>query len=127
MQKGIRCGVILHRKSMSTIKGMAVKASRTVQDKEFYTSQNVCVLHTNDSSISEKLKWFVATSITASCGNYEAFTDELNRHIRTDFIIRILMNKTNQPDWAYMEEYMRKVEERVKTTIEELEVSLSTK
>lgn len=117
MQKGIRCGVILHRKSMSAIKGMAVKASRTVQDKEFYTSQNVCVLHTNDSSISEKLKWFVAASITASCGNYEAFTDELNRHIRTDFIIRILMNKTNQPDWAYMEEYMKMVQEKTENVL----------
>lgn len=104
--------MILHRKSMSTIKGMAVKASRTVQDKEFYTSQNVCVLHTNDSSISEKLKWFVATSITASCGNYEAFTDELNRHIRTDFIIRLPVDKVGQPDWVYMEEYMEIVQEK---------------
>lgn len=88
-----------------------------VQDKEFYTSQNVCVLHTDDPSITERAKWFVSASITASCGNYEAFTDELNRHIRTDFIIRLPVDKTSQPDWAYMEEYMRKVEERVKKTI----------
>lgn len=83
-----------------------------VQDKEFYTSQNVCVLHTDDHSITERAKWFVAASITASCGNYEAFTDELNRHIRTDFIIRLPVDKTGQPDWAYMEEYMRKVERK---------------
>ena len=88
-----------------------------VQDKEFYTSQNVCVLHTDNHSITERAKWFVAASITASCGNYEAFTDELNRHIRTDFIIRLPIDKTGQPDWAYMEEYVRKVEERVKKTI----------
>lgn len=74
-----------------------------VQDKEFYTSQNVCVLHTDDPSITERAKWFVSASITASCGNYEAFTDELNRHIRTDFIIRLPVDKTSQPDWAYME------------------------
>lgn len=83
-----------------------------VQDKEFYTSQNVCVLHTDDHSITERAKWFVAASITASCGNYEAFTEELNRHIRTDFIIRLPMDKTGQPDWAYMEEYMRKMERK---------------
>lgn len=88
-----------------------------VQDREFYTSQNVCVLHTDDHSITERAKWFVSASITASCGNYEAFTDELNRHIRTDFIIRLPVDKTGQPDWAYMEEYMRKVEEQVKKTI----------
>lgn len=88
-----------------------------VQDREFYTSQNVCVLHTDDPSITERVKWFVAASITASCGNYEAFTDELNRHIRTDFTIRLPVDKTCQPDLAYMEEYMREVEERVKKTI----------
>lgn len=88
-----------------------------VQDREFYTSQNVCVLHTDDHSITERAKWFVSASITASCGNYEAFTDELNRHIRTDFIIRLPVDKTGQPDWAYMEEYMRKVKEQVKKTI----------
>ena len=88
-----------------------------VQDREFYTSQNVCVLHTDDYSITERAKWFVSASITASCGNYEAFTDELNRHIRTDFIIRLPVDKTGQPDWAYMEEYMRKVEEKVKNVL----------
>lgn len=102
---------------MSAIKGMAIKASRTVQDKKFYTSQNVCVLHTNDPSISEKSKWFVATSITASCGNYEAFTDELNRHIRTDFIIRLPIDKTDQPDWVYMEEYMKMVQEKTENVL----------
>lgn len=88
-----------------------------VQDREFYTSQNVCVLHTDDHSITERAKWFVSASITASCGNYEAFTDELNRHIRTDFIIRLPVDKTGQPDWAYMEEYMRKVEEKVENVL----------
>lgn len=88
-----------------------------VQDREFYTSQNVCVLYTDDHSITERAKWFVSASITASCGNYEAFTDELNRHIRTDFIIRLPVDKTGQPDWAYMEEYMRKVEEKTENTL----------
>lgn len=92
-----------------------------VQDREFYTSQNVCVLHTDNPSITERVKWFVAASITASCGNYEAFTNELNRHIRTDFIIRLPMGKTGQPDWVYMEEYMRKVEEKAKNILNHFE------
>lgn len=41
--------------------------------------------------------------------------------------IMLPIDKTGQPDWAYMEKYMRKVEERVKATIGELKVSLSTK
>lgn len=95
-----------------------------VQDREFYTSQNVCVLHTDDPSITERVKWFVAASITASCGNYEAFTDELNRHIRTDFTIRLPVDKTGQPDWGYMEEYMRKVEEQVKEIMGKYEMTV---
>lgn len=74
-------------------------------------------LYTDDHSITERAKWFVSASITASCGDYEAFTDELNRHIRTDFIIRLPVDKTGQPDWAYMEEYMRKVEEKTENTL----------
>lgn len=95
-----------------------------VQDREFYTSQNVCVLHTDDPSITERVKWFVAASITASCGNYEAFTDELNRHIRTDFTIRLPVDKSGQPDWGYMEEYMRKVEEQVKEIMGKYEMTV---
>lgn len=35
--------------------------------------------------------------------------------------IMLPIDKTGQPDWAYMEEYMRKVEERVKATMGKLE------
>ena len=94
-----------------------------VQDREFYTSQNVCVLHTDDPSITERVKWFVAASITASCGNYEAFTDELNRHIRTDFTIRLPVDKTGQPDWAYMESYMANLETKVAESLTLLQAS----
>lgn len=31
--------------------------------------------------------------------------------------MRLPMDKTGQPDWAYMEEYMRKMEEKTKTTL----------
>ena len=94
-----------------------------VQDRKFYTSQNVCVLHTDDPSITERVKWFVAASITASCGNYEAFTDELNRHIRTDFTIRLPVDKTGQPDWAYMESYMADLEAKVAESLTLLQVA----
>lgn len=45
--------------------------------------------------------------------------------IRTDFIIRLPMDKTGQPDWTYMEEYMRKVEERVKATMGKYEMTVN--
>ena len=51
--------------------------------------------------------------------------NELNIHIRTNFIVRLLMDKTGQPDWAYMEEYMRKVEERVKVMMGKYEMTVN--
>lgn len=42
-------------------------------------------------------------------------------YIRTDFIIRLPMDKTGQLDWAYIEEYMRKVEEKAKNVLSHFE------
>lgn len=40
-------------------------------------------------------------------------------------VIMLPKGKTGQPDWAYMEEYMRKVEERVKVTMEKYEMTVN--
>ena len=34
-------------------------------------------------------------------------------------------DKTGQPDWVYMEEYMRKVEARVKVTMGKYEITVN--
>lgn len=39
--------------------------------------------------------------------------------------ILLPVDKTGQPDWAYMEEYMRKVKERVKVTMEKYEMTVN--
>ena len=84
--------------------------SAFVQEKDFYTSQNVCVLHTDNPSITKHVKQFIVTAIIASCNNYEAFVDELNRHIKTDFVMYLPVTSDGNPDWEYMESYMRKIE-----------------
>ena len=89
-----------------------------IQDRDFYTSQNVCVLINDD--MNEYVKKFIVTSIYASCANYEAFVDELNRHIKTDFIIKLPVTSTGTPDWGYMEQYMREMEEKAKKLLKGL-------
>lgn len=89
-----------------------------IQDRDFYTSQNVCVLINDD--MNEYVKKFIVTSIYASCANYEAFVDELNRHIKTDFIIKLPVTSDGAPDWAYMEQYMREMEEKAKKRLKRL-------
>jgi hypothetical protein len=55
------------------------------------------------------------------------YGNKFRRDIAVKLYIFLPVDKTGQPDWVYMEEHMRKVEERVKATIGELKVSLPTK
>lgn len=93
--------------------------SSFIQEKDFYTSQNVCVLHTDNPEITYHVKQFIVASISISCNNYEAFVDELNRHIKTDFVL-YLPTKEDKPDWKYMEGYMKALETNVINTLNDL-------
>lgn len=88
-----------------------------VQDKPFYTSQNVCVLKPKHN-MSYYSKEFIVTMIkNEGQRRYKAFSDELNRHIRTDFTILLPATPSGDPDWHYMEMYMRGVEAIVKNKL----------
>lgn len=80
-----------------------------VQQKPFYTSQNVIVLIPKDN-ISFAAKLFVATIIhKESDMHYQAFVRELNKYIKKDFSIKLPTTKDGNPDWDYMEQYMQSV------------------
>lgn len=80
------------------------------QSEPFYTSQNVAVLIPKNEQ-SELSLLFVSSVITYCVldGKYGAFVEELNKHVRTDFIIKLPATPSGEPDWAYMEQYMRDV------------------
>lgn len=89
-----------------------------IQEKPFYTSQNVNVLIPKHQ-MSDYCKRFIATMIFREGRlHYKAFVDELNRHMKRDFSILLPVTKDNTPDWDYMESYMRGVEQRAKTAIQ---------
>ena len=97
-----------------------------VQDKPFYTSQNVNVLIPRHW-MSYYVKKFIATVIFREGRlHYKAFTDELNRHMKRDFAILLPSCLDGTPDFAYMDSVMREKEECAKrylnTFIGELEV-----
>jgi hypothetical protein len=54
---------------------------------------------------------------------YKAFVDELNRHIKTDFTILLPTKSDGEPNWQYMEMYMRGVEAMAKNKIDALQQS----
>lgn len=88
-----------------------------IQKEQFYTSQNVIVLIPK-LRMSEYSKKFIATLIfKESQTYYKAFENELNRHIKRDFLICLPVKIDNSPDWQYMEEYIRKLEISMKNMI----------
>ena len=86
--------------------GGAYLGSCFVQEKDFYTSQNVVVLSPKED-ISFYAKEFICAVIFKE-GNthYKAFIDELNRHIKTDFIIKLPVDFQGKPNYEYMHKYM---------------------
>lgn len=73
-----------------------------------------------NSHLNRNNALFICSVIRSSANGF-GYTDLLNGENLKSLTIKIPVDKTGQPDWAYMEEYMRKVEERVKATMGKLE------
>ena len=133
-----RVGKVVNHKKYGTIepykKGCITLAlggsigSCFIQEEPFYTSQNVAVLipKTNQSDYALR---FITSVITHSVlhGKYEAFIEELNKHIKTDFVISLPATSDGQPDWQYMEDYMKAVMEESEKSLENLMKADDTK
>lgn len=88
-----------------------------VQEKPFYTSQNVNVLIPKHP-MSDYCKRFISTMIFREGRiHYKAFIDELNRHMRRDFSILLPVTSSNTPNWEYMEKYMQMIEQKTKNAL----------
>lgn len=87
--------------------GGAYLGSCFVQDKSFYTSQNVNVLIPKEN-MSIYVKQFICAVIFKE-GNthYKAFIDELNKHVKTDFEFPLPVIEDGTLDYKYMEEYIK--------------------
>ena len=78
-----------------------------VQDKPFYTSQNVNVLIPRHK-MSFYTKLFISTVIFREGRlHYKAFVDELNRHIKRDFAIPLPSLPDGSPDFDYMDSFIK--------------------
>lgn len=97
--------------------GGAYLGSCFVQKKDFYTSQNVVVLIPK-SEISFAAKEFICSVIFKE-GNthYKAFIDELNRHIKTDFSIKLPVTSSGDPDFKYMDNYMTNLKNNIESKL----------
>lgn len=93
-----------------------------IQPDQFYVSQNVVVLMPK-WAMSFNVKMFISAMIfRESRMYYKAFIDELNRHIKTDFSFLLPVTPEGTPDWEYMDNYMTKIMNESKATLEQLRI-----
>ena len=91
------------------------------QEGEATLDMKVHCLQPNHITLNKYTGNFLVSAIKASLRE-SSYSDQISSTILPEMTIMLPKDKTGQPDWAYMEEYMRKVEERVKTTMGEYEM-----
>lgn len=77
-----------------------------------------------NSHLNKNNALFICSVIRSSANGF-GYTDLLNGENLKSLTIKLPVDKTGQPDWAYMEEYMRKVEERVKVMMGKYEMTVN--
>lgn len=85
------------------------------QDQPYIASDDVNVLYPK-FTMNRQIALFIVPLIKGVSSRYD-YIDKWKKEAMEADKIYLPVDKTGQPDWAYMEEYMRKVEERVKKTI----------
>ena len=81
--------------------------STYLQKEPFYTSQNVSVLQFSEN-VSDGAKLFICALIhNESRYKYFPFGRELNTHIRKDFGFTLPVDSDGNPDWQFMEDYIK--------------------
>lgn len=98
--------------------GGAYLGSCFVQDKDFYTSQNVVVLIPK-FDMSFNTKQFICSMIFKEGQiHYKAFIDELNRHIKTDFAIKLPVDDKGNIDYEYIDNFMSNIQNNINNRFE---------
>lgn len=103
--------------SMTIALGGEYLGSCFIQENDFYTGQNVNVLIPK-WDMPDSVKRFVSFVIfKESRTYYKAFEDELNRHMTSDFSVLLPTDDFGNPNWTYMEEYVKSIEYKAQERI----------
>lgn len=88
------------------------------QDKEFWATDDVNVLYPK-FSMNKYIALFLAPLIRSVGRNY-AYTDKWKIEDMKSSIIYLPVDEQNQPNWGYIEQYMRKIECNVQISVNQL-------
>lgn len=71
-----------------------------LQDKPFYTGQNVGVIEFSPDVPHEAKLYFVTVLEKVCKAKYVTFSDEINKHFKTDLAVSLPVTTVMVPDWA---------------------------
>lgn len=77
-----------------------------------------------NSHLNRNNALFICSVIRSSANGF-GYTDLLNGENLKSLTIKLPVDKTGQPDWGYMEEYMREMEERVEVMMGKYEMTVN--
>lgn len=84
-----------------------------LQEEDYYTGQNIGVIIFPEN-VSKHAKLFFITILRKTCQHgFRSFQYELNKHFKKDLSVKLPSTEDGKPNWKYMEEYMKEVEEKV--------------
>lgn len=106
------------------IKGNAITVSINYAQNVFYqaddfcASVNIAVLRNNH--LNRYNSQFVCSILRNAHQKFD-YTSKISKELLNKETIMLPVDKTGQPDWGYMEEYMRKMEEKAKNVLNHFE------
>lgn len=78
-----------------------------LQDKPFYTGQNVGVIEFSPD-VPHEAKLYFVTALEKVCkAKYVTFSDEINKHFKTDLAVSLPVTTVAMPDWAALETLLK--------------------
>ena len=90
------------------------------QEKPFIASDDVNVLYPR-FALNRYIAWFICPIIRAVGKNY-AFIDKWKKEDMASSVIKLPVDKYGEPDWKFMENYMKITEQKVNMTIDEYNI-----
>lgn len=77
-----------------------------------------------NDKISEKAKLYIVSTIKATLGDTFAYVDQFRQDNADALKVKLPIDANGDPDWAYMEEYMKDLERRVTCSVTALNTLL---
>ena len=102
------------------IKGNSITVSINYAQNVFYQADDFCasvnIAVLRNSHLNRYNSQFVCSVLRNAHQKFD-YTSKISKELLNKEMIMLPVDKTGQPDWVYMEEYMRKVEEKTENTL----------